>query len=232
MQGARKKIFLIVDRLPASTTAAVEAWLAERDDKIEMFYLPRRTPELNPDESLNNNIHSGVNATRLPDTQDELRSNIQRFLHKLAQLPGHIMSYFKTHSSTTLPELREIHSCQGDNGSAKDIASGSTQTAGIFCAICPSVRTANCFVIGCRERVCFTTPRAAAAAGALMRKKSTQRLICDQSVFTLEQARKLWDHPLGIRLGPPATIEHRPVVGVHLIQNGLFVCVMSLVGER
>lgn len=72
-QGARKKIFLIVDRLPAHTTAAVEAWLAEREDKIEMFYLPRRAPELNPDESLNNDIHSGVNASRLPDTQGELR---------------------------------------------------------------------------------------------------------------------------------------------------------------
>jgi len=95
VQGARKKIFLIVDRLPAHTTAAVEAWLQEREDKIEMFYLPRRAPELNPDESLNNDIHSGVNASRLPDTQDELRSNIQRFLHKLAQLPAHVMSYFE-----------------------------------------------------------------------------------------------------------------------------------------
>jgi transposase len=94
VQGASKKIFLIVDRLPAHTTAAVEAWLLGREDKIEMFYLPRRAPELNPDESLNNNIHSGVNATKLPDNQGELRSNIQRLLHKLAQLPKHVMSYF------------------------------------------------------------------------------------------------------------------------------------------
>jgi transposase len=94
VHGASTKIFLIVDRLPAHTTAAVEAWLQGREDKIQMFYLPRRAPELNPDESLNNNIHSGVNATRLPDNQSELRSNIQRFLHKLAKLPEHIMSYF------------------------------------------------------------------------------------------------------------------------------------------
>ena len=59
-----------------------------------MFYLPRRAPELNPDESLNNNIHSGVNAMKLPDNQSELRSNIQHLLHKLAQLPKHVMSYF------------------------------------------------------------------------------------------------------------------------------------------
>jgi hypothetical protein len=39
--------------------------------------------------------HSGVNAMRLPDNQCELRTNIQRFLHKLAQLPAHVMSYFE-----------------------------------------------------------------------------------------------------------------------------------------
>jgi transposase len=94
VQGAGKKIFLIVDRLPAHTTPAIEAWLQGREAKIEMFYLPRRAPELNPDESLNNDIHSGVNAARLPDTQRERTSNIQRFLHKLAKLPEHVMNYF------------------------------------------------------------------------------------------------------------------------------------------
>ena len=60
-----------------------------------MFCLPPRVPELNPDEYLNNDIHSGTNATKLPDNQEELRSNIQRFLHKLGKLPAHIMSYFE-----------------------------------------------------------------------------------------------------------------------------------------
>ncbi len=94
LQGASKKIFLIADRLPAHGTPEVEAWLGKHEDRIEMFYLPPRAPELNPDESLNNDIHSGVNATKLPDTKQELRSNIQRFLHKLAKLPKRIMNYF------------------------------------------------------------------------------------------------------------------------------------------
>jgi transposase len=94
VRGASKKIFLIVDQLPAHTSAAVEAWLRGREDKIEIFYLPPGSPELNPDEYLNNDIHTGVNETKLPDSQCELRSNIQRFMHKLAKLPEHIMSYF------------------------------------------------------------------------------------------------------------------------------------------
>lgn len=95
VQGAHKKIFLIVDQLPAHTSSAVEHWLEGRDDRIEMFYLPARYPERNPDEYLNNDIHHSVNAASLPNNQSELRANIQRFLQSLAKLPGHVANYFK-----------------------------------------------------------------------------------------------------------------------------------------
>jgi transposase len=95
IHGASRKIFLIADRLPAHEAAAVDAWLGEREDTIEMFYLPRRAPELNPVEYLNNNIKSEVNATKLPENELELRSNMQRLMHTLAMLPQHIISYFK-----------------------------------------------------------------------------------------------------------------------------------------
>lgn len=95
LSGAHKKIFLIVDQLPVHTSAAVEQWLQGREEHIEMFYLPPRFPERNPDEYLNNDIHHGVNAANLPNTQSELRDNVQRFLHSLAKLPEHVANYFK-----------------------------------------------------------------------------------------------------------------------------------------
>jgi transposase len=95
IQEADRKIFLIVDRLPAHQADAVEAWLRGREDKIEMSNLPRRAPELNPVEYLNNDVDSGVNATKLPENEGELRSNMQRFMHKLAKLPEHIKRYFE-----------------------------------------------------------------------------------------------------------------------------------------
>jgi transposase len=95
LQGTHKKIFLIADRLPVHTSAAVEQWLQGREDRIQMFYLPPRAPERNPDEYLNNDIHHGVNAANLPNNQSELRANIQRFLQSLAKLPEHVASYFK-----------------------------------------------------------------------------------------------------------------------------------------
>lgn len=95
LQGAPKKIFLMVDRLKAHDAAAVAAWVAERKDRIELFYLPRRSPELNPVEYLNNDMKGGVNANKLPDTQKELRSNIQGFMQRLVNLPKHVMNYFQ-----------------------------------------------------------------------------------------------------------------------------------------
>jgi transposase len=95
IQGASRKIFLIVDRLPAHEANLVEAWLRDREDQIEMFYLPAGTPELNPVEYLNNDEKSEVNAANLPENEKELRSHMQHFLHRLAHLPKHVLSYFQ-----------------------------------------------------------------------------------------------------------------------------------------
>jgi transposase len=48
--GASRKILLIVDNLSVHEAAAVEDWLADKRDKIEVFYLPKYSPERNPDE--------------------------------------------------------------------------------------------------------------------------------------------------------------------------------------
>jgi hypothetical protein len=95
LRSTTGKIFLIVDRLQAHDTPAVKAWVAAHDDRLELFLLPRRAPELNPDEYLNNDLKGGVNAAGLPDSKKELRSRIQRFMRRLLHLPEHVRSYFQ-----------------------------------------------------------------------------------------------------------------------------------------
>ncbi len=50
LRSTTGKVFLIVDRLRAHMTPAVQAWVAAHQERIEVFYLPRYSPELNPDE--------------------------------------------------------------------------------------------------------------------------------------------------------------------------------------
>jgi transposase len=92
--GAGRKIYLIADRLPAHVAAVVEAWVADHSDQLELFYTARRAPERMPVEYLNNDMKPRVNAEALPETKQELRSNVQRIMQKLAKLPEHVMSYF------------------------------------------------------------------------------------------------------------------------------------------
>jgi transposase len=95
LRGADRKVFLIVDRLKAHVAAAVETWVAARRERIELFYLPRRAPELNADEYLNNDLKGTVNAEGLPHSAGELQGRMEAFLQRLSQLPEHIMSYFQ-----------------------------------------------------------------------------------------------------------------------------------------
>jgi transposase len=95
LRSTTGKVFLIVDRLRAHMTPAVRAWVAAHQDRIEVFYLPRYAPELNPDEYLNNDLKGRVNATGLPHNKTEVRSHIQEFMRRLLHLPEHVMSYFQ-----------------------------------------------------------------------------------------------------------------------------------------
>ena len=76
-------------------TPAVQAWVTAREERIEVFYLPRYAPELHPDEYLNNDLKGQVNATGLPHNKTEVRSHIQAFMRRLLHLPEHVMSYFQ-----------------------------------------------------------------------------------------------------------------------------------------
>jgi transposase len=93
--GAARKVFLIVDPLPAHMAAAVQDWVWAHEDQIELFTLPVKTPEHNPVEYLNNDLKTNVYATGLPKDRQEMRAKLETFMQHLADLPGHIMSYFR-----------------------------------------------------------------------------------------------------------------------------------------
>lgn len=94
IEAATRKIVLIADRLQAHKTPEVLAWVESHKDKIEVFYLPPYSPELNPVEYLNNDMKGEVNKAGLPDDKATLNIRVLAFMHKLACLPRHVISYF------------------------------------------------------------------------------------------------------------------------------------------
>jgi transposase len=71
VKDAGKKVFLILDNLRVHHSKPVKAWAAERQDKIELFYLPSYSPELNPEERLNANLKHAI-GTKVP-VRDKLK---------------------------------------------------------------------------------------------------------------------------------------------------------------
>jgi transposase len=93
--GASKKVFLIVDNLSVHEATAVEEWLTDKTEQIELFYLPKYTPERNPDEYLNCDVKTNINTDGLPKDREELKGKLHRFMQKLSKLPDRIASYFQ-----------------------------------------------------------------------------------------------------------------------------------------
>lgn len=90
-----KKVYLITDRLSAHDCAEVWDWVDQHADRIDLFFLPRRSPELNPDEYLNNDLKGNVHSAGLPKDEEGLAARIHAFLLKLIELPEHVKSYFQ-----------------------------------------------------------------------------------------------------------------------------------------
>jgi transposase len=90
----REKIFLIVDRHPVHRSSEVKDWLNKHDDRIRLFFLPGYSPELNPDELLNQDVKSNALGRKRARNVQELVSNIRSFLWSRQRRPGTVKKYF------------------------------------------------------------------------------------------------------------------------------------------
>src|SRR4029453_10452949 len=60
IRDARRRIFLILDRLKGHRARLTGDWLAEHRAEIAVHYLPAYSPELNPDEGVNADLKQAV----------------------------------------------------------------------------------------------------------------------------------------------------------------------------
>ena len=95
IKGAKRKIFLIVDNLRVHKAKVVGEWVAERSNRIELFFLPPYSPELNPDEYLNNTVKSRMRNQPPASTQSELKAQLGKVMKSAQRKPQLIQSLFK-----------------------------------------------------------------------------------------------------------------------------------------
>ena len=90
-----RKVFLILDNLRVHHSKKVSAWVGDRKEQIELFFLPAYAPELNPDEYLNCDLKHQVRTGLPARNQDELERRVRSVMRRLQLRPQRIRSYFR-----------------------------------------------------------------------------------------------------------------------------------------
>lgn len=82
-KDAGRKVFLILDNLKVHHSKVVKDWLEKNKEIIEVFYLPSYSPELNPDEYLNNSLKGRVHSGERAQTAKQLESKARKHMRNL-----------------------------------------------------------------------------------------------------------------------------------------------------
>ncbi len=88
------KIFLVVDGHSAHKTKLVKAWLKEHTDRIELYFLPPYSPELNPQEYVNQDLKTNIIGKKRPINKDQMKSNVVDFMTKRKNDKKQVQKYF------------------------------------------------------------------------------------------------------------------------------------------
>jgi transposase len=95
IRHADRKVFLILDRHPVHLAAKVKRWVEQHGDAIALFYLPGYSPELNPDELLNQDVKTNAVGRQRPQNQTHMISQVRSYLWATQRRPGIVKNYFK-----------------------------------------------------------------------------------------------------------------------------------------
>lgn len=95
IKDAKRKVFLILDNLRVHHSKPVKAWLADRKEQIEVFYLPSYSPELNPDERLNADLKYAIGSTVAVRTKGKLKAAASAHMRLIETSPQRVKKYFQ-----------------------------------------------------------------------------------------------------------------------------------------
>lgn len=91
---SREKIFYITDGHPAHKTKKVKEWLEENNQKIEVFFIPPYSPELNPQEYLNQDVKTNIIGKKRPINKEQMRGNVESFMNGRKKDKRQVQKYF------------------------------------------------------------------------------------------------------------------------------------------
>jgi transposase len=95
LRQAKRKVFLIVDGHPVHRSGKVQRWIEQHARQLRLFFLPGYSPELNPDELLNQDVKSNALGRQRPSNQGEMINDVRSYLRSTQRQPDVVKSYFQ-----------------------------------------------------------------------------------------------------------------------------------------
>jgi transposase len=93
LRSTPRKVFLIVDNLRVHRSQRVAEWVAAHAERLELFFLPKYSPELNPDEYLNADLKARLHAAEPVQGRAHLKRKVLSHLRSLQKQPARLRSY-------------------------------------------------------------------------------------------------------------------------------------------
>jgi transposase len=87
-------VFLVVDGSSVHKAKIVKDFVATTGGRLELFFLPSYSPELNPDEWVNKNVKHDRIARSVPLTRDDLKAIAVDALERLRKFPEIVRGFF------------------------------------------------------------------------------------------------------------------------------------------
>lgn len=94
VRQSKQVVYLIVDGHPVHHSRAAKAWLEKNRARIRLFYLPGYSPDLNPDEMLNQDVKTNAVGKKRPRDQKKLMANVRRYVSRRRSQPELVQRYF------------------------------------------------------------------------------------------------------------------------------------------
>jgi len=95
IRDVKRKVYLILDNLRPHHSKEVKEWVQKHQEEIALYYLPSYSPELNPDEYLNNDLKGRVHAGVPSRSEQELRTRVLSHMRSIAKRPYHVKKFFE-----------------------------------------------------------------------------------------------------------------------------------------
>lgn len=95
IDGAPRKIILVVDHLRLHHAKVVTEWLVDKKDRIELAFLPPYDPEANPDEYLNHDFKTALRLGPVSHNRESLLAKALAFVTRLTTWPERVRAYFQ-----------------------------------------------------------------------------------------------------------------------------------------